>query len=261
MKNISLVSLVFCLFMFACSDNTEQNTQEESSQEEKTDVVEVESTEVTEGEAKTSQEMGDDGYRRYGVESGIIETELTGFQKGTETIYFDNWGMREAKYSNTVMEIAGMKRETKIFTLIDGEWIYNVDLNTNKGTKIKNPMIESIATQTGEKNFMQLGEEVLKKMGASKTGTAVALGKTCDVWEAQAMNMKLLVWKGIPFKTTVSLGEQMGQNMNSEITVTKFDEEASVPEDKFKLPEDAIFTDMELDLDAAKKMLGGALNQ
>lgn len=240
--------------MFSCSNNTEQN-QEETYQKEKTD-DEVAFTEVLDDEAKTSQQMGKEGYKRYGIESGIIETKLSGMQQGTETVYFDHWGMREAKYSHTKMEMMGVKRESKIFTLIDGEWIYNVDLTTNKGTKIKNPMIASIAEQTGEKDFMQLGEEVLEKMGATKTGTEEILGKTCDVWEAQAMNMRLLVWKGIPFKTTVSLGEQMGQDMNSEIIITKFDEGVSISEDKFKLPKGAIFSNVELDLDAAKKMMG-----
>ena len=242
-------------FIFSCSESTENNTQKESLQQEKTD-EEVAFTEVLDDKVKTSQEMGKEGYKRYGVESGIIETKLSGVQNGTETIYFDNWGMREAKYSHTKIEMMGVKRESKIFTLIDGEWIYNVDLSTNKGTKIKNPMITSIAEQTGEKDFMQLGEEVLEKMGATKTGTEELLGKTCDVWEAQAMNMKLLVWKGIPFKTTVNLGEQMGQSMDSEIIITKFEEGVSISEDKFKLPEGATFSNVQLDLDAAKKMMG-----
>lgn len=263
MKKLNLVSFVCCFLLFGCTNSTEKVEQKASLQKEEVEKKkieeEVEFTEILTTEAKTSQEMSSEGYKRYGVESGIIETELTGFQKGTETIYFDNWGMREAKYSHTIMTMAGNKREAKIFTLIDGEWIYNIDLDTNKGTKIKNPMIKSIAEQTGQKDFMQLGEKVLEKMGATKVGTEEVLGRTCDVWAAQAMSMRLLVWKGIPFKTTINIGEQIGQTINNEILVTKFEEGASISEDKFKLPEGATFSNVQLDMKAVKEMMGGNL--
>ncbi len=82
------------------------------------------------------------GYpKRYQVESGIVEYEMSGMQKGTETVYFDRWGWREAKYTNTELSIAGLSRKETKLSIMDGDWIYNIDLESRTGTKIKNTVL------------------------------------------------------------------------------------------------------------------------
>lgn len=45
---------------------------------------------------------------RYKIRSGIVEYKLSGVQTGSETIYFDRWGMREAKYSQAETKMMNM---------------------------------------------------------------------------------------------------------------------------------------------------------
>ena len=45
----------------------------------------------------------------YQARSGIIEYELTGNTTGTETLYFDDHGAREARYKESTTKVLGMK--------------------------------------------------------------------------------------------------------------------------------------------------------
>lgn len=71
----------------------------------------------------------------------LVEYEMSGMQKGTETVYFDRWGWREAKYTNSDLSIAGISRKESRLSLMDGEWLYTIDLERRTGTKIKNTLL------------------------------------------------------------------------------------------------------------------------
>ena len=56
---------------------------------------------------------------------------------GTEVVYYDDWGRREAKYTNTTMDLGGVTVNRSTLTLLEdnGRWISNVDLNERTGNK------------------------------------------------------------------------------------------------------------------------------
>ncbi len=186
------------------------------------------------------------GVKRYLIKSGIVEYTLSGTRKGTETIYFDNWGMREAKYTKSEMSMMGMTQKQNTLTLLDGETTYNIDLDTKTGTKMETPMLKELAANN--KNLTDAGEKMMKSMGGAKIGTEVVLGKTCDVWEIKNMQSKTWVWKNVPLKTQVNMA-----NMQMTITATKFEDGATIPPDKLKIPSDVTITEG-VDM---KKMLEG----
>lgn len=181
------------------------------------------------------------GYpKRYLVESGIVEYEMSGMQKGTETIYFDRWGWREAKQTNSEISVAGITRKENKFTIMDGEWIYNIDLDRRTGTKTKNPMLEQFiaAAKNKDKSLTELGEEMLRSMGGQKIGTEAVAGKDCDVWETKKLGSKSWVWKGVTLKSQLSMG---GMQVNS--SATRVDENAIIPADKITIPSDVKITE------------------
>ena len=65
----------------------------------------------------------------YEIEEGRIEFELSGMTKGSEVLEFKDWGRRAATRSKNTVSIMGMIQETDQLTIIDGEWVYNVDLS------------------------------------------------------------------------------------------------------------------------------------
>lgn len=190
--------------------------------------------------------QGQVGLKRYLIKSGIVEYTLSGTRKGTETIYFDDWGMREAKYTKAELSVAGFTQKQNTLTLLDGETTYNIDLDRKTGTKMETPMLKELAANN--KDLTDAGEKMMKSMGGAKVGTEVVLGKTCDVWEIKNMQSKTWVWKNVPLKTQVNMA-----NMPMAMIATKFEEGASIPADKLKVPSDVTITEG-VDM---KKMLEG----
>lgn len=188
----------------------------------------------------------DQEFRRYGVKSGIIEYELSGAQSGKEIIYFDDWGYREAKYSETELSFGGFSQKTNTLTILEGKMIYSIDLTTNTGTKMENPMFAGLNDDDPQK----MGEQMMKQMGGEKTGTSTILDKTCDVWEIKQMGSKTYVWNSIPLKTEVNMGMQIN------ITAVSF-EEGDVPQDKLKIPEGITFQAIGDPSEMIKKLKGG----
>lgn len=186
------------------------------------------------------------GIKRYQIRSSVVEYTLSGAQKGTETIYFDNWGMREAKYTKAELSVAGFSQKQNTLTLLDGGYTYNIDLDKRTGTKMETPLLKELAAQS--KDLTETGEKMMKSMGGEKIGTEVILGKTCDVWEIKNMRSKVWVWKGVTLKTQVTM-----PNMEMTIMATKIDEGASIAPDKFAIPTDVKISEAE----DMKKMLEG----
>ncbi len=178
-------------------------------------------------------------FKRYAVKSAVIEYALSGVQTGTETVYIDEWGKREARYTQSDMNMMGQTMKSNRLTLIDGEWIYAIDLDKKSGTKIKNPMFEmAAATHPEDGDLTQMGIEMMTKMGGEKISTEEIAGKPCDVWEIKAMSTKSWLWNSIPLKTESSMGE-----MSMASTATRVEEGASIPEEKLQIPSDVQMTD------------------
>ena len=72
-----------------------------------------------------------DFQKRYGIKSGVIEYLITGSQEGTKTLYFDNWGMRQAEYTRSVLSFGGFTKSLNLVSIIDGEYQYMINIDQN----------------------------------------------------------------------------------------------------------------------------------
>jgi len=194
----------------------------------------------TKGSSASSQPATEtSGYpKRYLVESGIVEYEMAGMQKGTETVYFDRWGWREAKHTNSELSIAGISRKENKLAIMEGEWIYNIDLTSRTGTKIKNPMLQQFIEAAKGRSLTEVGEEMMRNMGGEKSGTDTVAGQPCDVWVVKQIGSKSCVWNGVTLRTEVTMG---GMQMTS--NATRFQANAAVPADKIAIPGDIKITE------------------
>jgi len=189
--------------------------------------------------------------RRYKIRSGIVEYKMSGMQTGTETIYFDRWGMREAKYTQTEIKVANMSVKQNQLTLLDGEWTYTVDLDKKTGTKMPTPLWKELtaAAKREGKDATAIGEEMLTRMGGRKIGTEAMLGKSCDVWEIKSMNAKSWIWQGVTLKTEVKM---MGKMMTTE--AVRLQDNVNVPEEKLTLPKNVKINEGANPLDVLKNL-------
>ena len=182
---------------------------------------------------KMSTQLVEEGYKRYGLESGIVEFRVeANMMKTSETIYFDRWGLRETKQRRTEINVGSISQTQNAMEFLDGETTVNVDLDNKRGTRIKNNLLTTIADRTSSKNMEEASEKFLKAMGGKKIGEEAVLGKTCQVWDIQSLKAKNWVWKNIALKAESGLG-----GMTTTITAVRVEENAKIPVEKFKIPD------------------------
>ena len=96
----SILMLLIFVFQPSCS-NDENKAPEEIS------------TKKTKKEKKlyiTDQKI-------YGIKSGIIEYEITGSQSGTKKVYFDDWGRKQAEYTNSTIKVGKYTKHSNLLKI------------------------------------------------------------------------------------------------------------------------------------------------
>lgn len=169
--------------------------------------------------------------QKYQVESAIVEYAHSGTVGGTETLYFDRFGAREASVKKTVIEVGSIRNETSAVTITEGAWITQLDEAEKKATRMKNPLYDDLMQGMKNRDAEQVGAEMIRKMGGKKTGTEEIAGRLCDIWEVPTANSKTWVWKGITLKTEVSMGP-----MSTSMVATSVQENPSIPASRFEIP-------------------------
>ncbi len=187
-------------------------------------------------------------FKRYSMKSGVVKYEISGMQNGTAEMYFDDFGMKEATYENTTIEMYGIKQESKSINYLQGYWQYNIDQTTNSATKTKNTILESLVDNSEDGDLVVIGKEMFTSMGGELIGEEDVIGKPCEIWELKSVGTKVWVWKNIPLKTETNM---MGISIIR--IATSVEENTDVPSSKLEIPTDIEFK--EIDLGDIQKMM------
>jgi len=176
-------------------------------------------------------------FKRYAFKSGKVVYKSTGSMTGTETMYFDNYGMLEVKYTKASLNMMGIKQVTDTKVIMDGDWIYTINNNSGEATKMENPLY-SLFPEGGD--LEKASEDMMISMGGVKSGTETLLGKKCDIWKIEKLMSTIWIWRTIPIKTQVKM---MGMNITNMATSVEVDIEVSPNE--FKIPAGVEFKKMD----------------
>ncbi len=189
--------------------------------------------------------------RRYKLRSAVVEYKMSGAQTGVETIYFDQWGMREAKYTQAEINMMGVSVKKNELTFLDGDWTYRVDLDKKTGAKMPTPLMQEMkeAAKRQGKDFTDMGKEMLIRMGGKKIGEAAVLGKPCEIWTIKSLQTTSWIWQGVTLKTEAKM---MGKTMLTE--ATRVQENPAIPPEKFVLPQDVKITETANPLETLKNL-------
>ncbi len=173
--------------------------------------------------------------RRYPKsKSGIIKYNISGTITGTEVVYYEDWGRREAIYTETTIDLRGVIVDRNTLTILqdDGLWINNIDLNTRTGIRMKNPRYkEYIGKSRAE--LENTKKKRLKDAGARRSEIEMVIGKPCFVWTVQYNGNEIYLWNGIILKKVTGSGYSETTTVATEIT-----ENVNIPEEKFTIPPD-----------------------
>jgi len=147
--------------------------------------------------SRNATEMVAAGFKRYGIEKGIIIYRLDGAINGTEFIYFDHWGWREAHFEDTESDLGDFHEKTSRAQYLDGERRYVYDPTTKTATYFDSPQIQTSAEKWGTKDMVKVGVEMLKNMGGRPDGTGKVGDIECDVWQLERIKTTLWMWQGL----------------------------------------------------------------
>ena len=184
---------------------------------------------ITKSEITTKVETAVEASRRYPeLKSAIIKYKVSGMNNGTETVYIDDWGRREAIYKKFTTKMMGIDLERNFMTLIteNGKWVYNIDLNSKTAIRMDNKGFKALQGNSGSNMDVAIG--------AVKVGTEEILGKTCDVWKKSYPYSMAWMWKGIALRK-----DQDVAAMGVITEAIEIQENVSIPEDKLAIPSDA----------------------
>jgi hypothetical protein len=171
---------------------------------------------------------------KYAIKSGIVEykTQMMGMDM-KQVMSFDDYGKKEV--TEIMMEMMGTKIHT--VTLTKDDFVYTIDMV--KKTATKSPSYQG---RNQNIDFENLSEQMVKDMKLKKEGTEEFLGKTCEKLsiDYEKMNMKgiYLVYKGVPLMVDTDMG-----TMKMKLIGEKFEENPSIPAEKFEVPADIKVTE------------------
>lgn len=174
-----------------------------------------------------------------------------------QDIYIDKYGAKEARYTITSMVYNGQKIETRSLSMVTPEYIYSIDFQTKKGTKIPNNpdkvieemrkiIVSSKLDESTKDNLIaRLPQEKEAIKNSEATGIVIndfikelkpagkekMLGSyVCDVYEIRddstgELQAKLYVWNNLPFKLVDTRGRVIQEVVSIDTThvdTTKF---------------------------------------
>jgi hypothetical protein len=122
------------------------------------------------------------------LESYEVKYKIEGNSMGQKTEYSGDWGrtlcwveVSEAK----LPEGDPIKINEKVITKIENgeQWIVQINLTDNTGTKVKNPMFPEIYKRIKGKDPKVFTTEFMKNAGAKKVGEMTVAGEKCSEWE------------------------------------------------------------------------------
>ncbi len=123
----------------------------------------------------SQQKEEEPGQKLHEVKDYTIKYEMEGAREGQRLVYSQDWG-------KCIMEITGSQ---KIIALMeDGQqYVISIDLDSNTGTKMLNPIYQSLLESLNAKTPKEFNFAILEQMGGKVVGEKNIIGNNCEVWE------------------------------------------------------------------------------
>lgn len=213
MKKV-LILLVISLIVVSCSaDDKKKPTTEANKTEQKVDTRKM---------AKRAE-----------YKSGVVEYTTKGFSTGKQTLYFDDWGFKNAVIQT--MKVGETTVQNHI--IITEGWTYQINKTEKRYFKVKNDDSEKYRVLYEKfKNNEDATNELLKQAGGKMIGKEKFMEKDCDIWEMTTQNSKNWLWKGVILKSVMSM--PFGKLTFEAISI-KLD--VAIPDSVFAIPQNVEF--------------------
>lgn len=128
-----------------------------------------------------------------------------------------------------------------MLTLLQGDWVFTIDLDKRIGRKIQNRMMTEFLNAPAGQEDLTFDKAMMAKIGGQKIGEEKMNGFSCEVWEIKDVGTRTWYWKWIPLKMVITMG-------GAQITIvaTKVTEGADIQKNKFLIPAGIQFMDQDI---------------
>ena len=117
---------------------------------------------------------------------------------GTTTRCHRDYAHEVYEIVNTNISFAGITQSQNQHTITIGEWIYAINLETNTGTKTKNPMYDGLVSALKDSSPEEMTAVFLNAMNMTDTGQSkTVVGVSCRVYTSAMMGTVCLTDGGL----------------------------------------------------------------
>ena len=143
--------------------------------------------------------LADETPKLHPLEAACIDYEMTGqMMNGTTTRCHRNYAYEQYEIQDAKVGFGNFTQSQKQHNITIGDTIYAIDLSSNKGTKTKNPMYDSIASSLENQSAEEMGAAFVSAMGFTPTDAEKTIADTvCKVYNAQQMGTVCLTDDGL----------------------------------------------------------------
>lgn len=168
----------------------------------------------------------------------MVVYDVSGVHAGQETLYWDDWGLREARYTKTTMSMMGVTQDTDTWTITLGEKMYAIDQNANTMSTLDTSEMGAFVNMS-DAEMKQMADQMMKAMGSKRIGSDYIADQSCEVWATDFGNAETCLWMGV---TLSEKAEMMGMKTNK-VAVSAVPNYA-VDEKHFEVPTGLPTTDL-----------------
>ena len=221
----AFLMLLILVFQPACS-NDENKTPET----------------ITTKKSKKEKKIFITDLKIYGIKSGIIEYEITGSQTGTKKLYFDDWGRKQAEFTNSTIKVSKYTKHSNLLKITKGDWQYIINLEDKTGLKRENPVIEKIIELKNQTNYGEFGEQLLLISGGYESGGDIVADKKCKIFEFKKQNSKSWIWNWLMLKSEIKRGK-----INITVVAKNIEENVFIADTVFSPPRNILIIEVDLE--------------
>lgn len=178
-------------------------------------------------------------YKRYGVPRAHIHYEVSGYRRGQEDLYFDNWGRKEARYINVEDLMEQGVRPVKTTIVTNGSYMQMANLLENRGTYMTERVVDSLMHQSNVDAPDVISDTIMSRMGYKRQGDSTVLGLPTSVWFESTSGTKLYTWQGMVLK------QEVNNPQHHHVTVAvSIDTTSTIPDSIFVAPKSITYDPM-----------------
>ncbi len=199
--------IIAALFAAACTEETVDSTPTEAPAA--AEVTESTGTadalaQLADASSDGSEEATASNLKLHLVEKYCIEYEHSGaMQSGTSKECLRKWGQEQSHWENTTVNMGGFSQSANQRSIMQGKSMVSFDPETMQGTKMDNPMFDTIAQAAQDQGTENFVDQMVAAMGFSATEqTKEIAGESCTVYAGQ-MGAMCMTSDGLTLETTI----------------------------------------------------------